>query len=165
MRAFLFVFALGCGSAEEAAPEPAPAPADEPAPAPEPAKEVKGWADMGTDEEKTAWLMERGADVYENGGSGVACKTCHQQNGEGLAGTFPPLKGQKEHMGDCATHGKLIIEGMSGELTVDGTVYNSVMPPQASLPDEELAAVISYVRNSWGNDYGICTPEEMKALR
>ena len=96
----------------------------------------------------------------------AACSTCHQENGEGTKGAFPPLKGQKDHMGDCATHAGLVIKGMTGEIEVDGVKYNGVMTPQGELlSDIEIAAVITYERNSWGNDYGDCSPADVAGAR
>jgi mono/diheme cytochrome c family protein len=123
------------------------------------------WTSMSPTEHKT-WLMEQGQIVYMTGGtSGIACITCHQENGMGVQGAFPPLVGQGEIMGDCATHAGFIINGLTGELVIDGLTYNGVMPPQANLSDLEIAAVITYERNSWGNDYGLCFPEQVKAAR
>ena len=119
-----------------------------------------------TPEESKAYLMKEGENIYKTGGgSGVACMTCHQANGKGTPGAFPPLVGQKDHMGDCENHARLIIEGLTGEIVVDGQKYNSVMPPQPTLSNLEIAAVTTYVRQSWGNDYGVCLPAAAAAAR
>lgn len=155
---------VACGGGTptpEPAPAPAPAPAPEPAPAPAPVE--KDFASMTEDEQHTM-LMEKGKEVYLN--SALACKTCHQEDGKGQAGVFPPLVGQKDHMGDCVKHAAIVIYGMSGELVVDGVTYNGVMTPQGTmLNDLEIAAVTSYERNSWGNDYGWCSPADAAAAR
>lgn len=153
---------VACGGGETPkpapAPEPAPAPAPEPAPAPAP-----DFAAMG-EPEKHAFLLEKGKDVYNN--SSLACKTCHQEDGKGQSGVFPPLVGQKDHMGDCVKHAAIVIYGLMGEMTVDGVVYNGAMTPQGTmLNDLEIAAVISYERQSWGNDYGFCMPEDVAKAR
>lgn len=167
---------VACGGGEEptpapkpAAPAPAPAPAaPAPAPAAEPeaaAEPEKDFASM-TDEEKQAHLMKLGEEVYKTGAGGIACITCHQENGQGTPGAFPPLVGQKEHMGDCVKHAGIVINGMTGELVVDGTTYNGVMTPQGDMLDDmKIAAVISYERMSWGNDYGFCMPEDVAKAR
>ena len=120
---------------------------------------------LGEDEQK-AYLMELGEKVYLTGMGGIACTTCHQANGEGLPGAFPPLVGQKDHMGDCEHHAALILDGLSGEIVVNGQTYNGVMAPQKDMLDDlKIAAVTSYVRNTWGNDYGYCTPADVAKAR
>lgn len=147
-----------------AADPPSEAPAEEPAAEapdePEP--------DLSTlsEDQRRAYLMERGKRIYETGETGLACTTCHQATGQGVAGAFPPLVGQKTHMGDCVNHATLILDGLSGEIEVDGVTYNGVMMGQRDqLNDLQIAAVISYVRNSWGNDYGLCSPEDVATAR
>lgn len=160
---------MACGGETEppakpvasAAPAPAPAPAPKPAPPPPP-----DVAAMSPEEAKAA-LMTHGERVYKTGGNGgIACMTCHMENGKGMPPAFPPLVGQKDHMGDCGTHAKIVINGMSGKLLVDGVEYNGVMTPQgAMLSDFEIAAVLTYERHSWGNDFGVCMPSDVKAAR
>ena len=152
--------------AAERAPEPARDPAH---PAPEPAPPV---VDKGTDisglteEERQAFLMALGERVYTDGDGGIACVTCHQLDGEGVRGAFPPLVGQEEWMGDCVTSASLVLDGMTGEIEVAGMKYSGVMVGQAAmLNDLQVAAVISYVRQSWGNDYGFCGPEHVATAR
>lgn len=162
------LFGLGaCGGSDpQPAPKPAaPAPKPEvkPEPPPEPKKPAKPFAEM-SDEEKHTYLMEKGKDVYLN--SSLACTTCHGAEGKGTKGVFPPLVGAKDHMGDCVNHAAIVIYGMEGEIEVDGTKYNGVMTPQgAMLDDDQIAAVITYERNSWGNDYGDCTPADVAKAR
>jgi len=169
LSALLILAACG-GSATTPSPEPAPAAA--PAPPPEPKVDpdvalLEAYKALETDEARHAWMMTEGEKVYKSGGTGgIACMTCHMENGEGTKGAFPPLKGQKEHMGDCATHAGIVINGMTGPLEVDGVTYNGVMTPQgALLSDIEIAAVLTYERNSWGNDYGDCTPDDVAKAR
>ncbi len=101
----------------------------------------------------------------QQGDGGIACSTCHGPEGKGTPPAFPPLVGQKDHMGDCAKHAGMVINGLMGEITVNGVVYNGAMPAQGSLTDLEIAAVLSFERTSWGNDFGICTPEQIAAAR
>ena len=109
-------------------------------------------------------MMAAGKEVYEN--STLACKTCHGPDGKGTPGVFPPLVGQKDHMGDCVHHAGIVINGLQGELEVNGTKYNGVMTPQGDmLDDNQIAAVITYERNSWGNSFGNCTAEDVKKAR
>lgn len=181
MRLTLIALTLGvltaCGGAEPAPKTPPkeeapkavePAKTEEPAKPAEPVAAKPADVDLTklTPDEQKAKLLEIGKNVYETGGSGnLACQTCHQANGEGLPPSFPPLKGQKEFMGDCAKHAGYVIKGLSGEITVNGQKYNGVMPAQAGLSDLEIAAVISYERMSWGNDFGLCMPDAVAAAR
>ncbi|MFT4622795.1 MAG: mono/diheme cytochrome c family protein [Myxococcota bacterium] len=158
---------LACGGAEPPpAPKPAPAPAEK-APKKEAPKEAPVDLSTMSPEEQQAKLMEIGENVYKKGGKkGLACLTCHQENGKGVPGAFPPLVGQKDHMGDCVTHAGLVINGLQGEIEVDGVVYNGVMTPQGDLlTDLEIAAVVTYERLSWGNDYGPCLPGTVATAR
>jgi mono/diheme cytochrome c family protein len=151
----------------EPTPEPAPAPepTPEPTPAPATATPAPDLAAM-SEADRLAWLMTEGEKVYTTGGSGgVACVTCHQANGEGLPGAFPPLKGSGDFMGDCAKHAGIVINGLQGEIVVQGATYNGVMPPQGNLQDSEIAAVVTYERQSWGNTFGPCLPADVAAAR
>lgn len=162
-------FACGGGEAPPPPAEPV-APAEPPAPpAPPPAPAAEGLpADFATldDAGKLAALVALGEKVYTTGGSGgVACVTCHQANGEGLPPSFPPLAGQTDFMGDCAKHAGFVINGLKGEIEVGGVKYNGVMPAQGNLTDDEIAAVITYERQSWGNAAGACLPDAVAAAR
>jgi mono/diheme cytochrome c family protein len=79
------------------------------------------------------------------------CVACHQANGKGLAGVFPPLDGSEWVLGDERLIANILLHGVQGELTVAGAVYQGVMPPFKQLADAELAAVASHVRSSWSN--------------
>lgn len=122
------------------------------------------YADVDTDEQRVSWLMKRGEEVYLTGGAeapSTACVACHRENGTGLEGYYPTLVGQKDHMGDCATTANIIRNGMSEPIEVDGVTYTRPMPPSIGLADIEVAAVATFVRNSWGNEFGICTPDDI----
>ncbi|MEQ1568463.1 MAG: cytochrome c, partial [Myxococcota bacterium] len=138
-----------------------------PPPAP-PADGVSKDTDISamSDADKQAFLMKLGEKVYTTGDGGLACTTCHGPEGKGTPGAFPPLVGQKDFMGDCKNHAGLVVKGLSGEITIDGQKYNSVMVPQGEqLNDLQIAAVISFERNSWGNAFGYCSPDDVKAAR
>lgn len=94
-------------------------------------------------------LMKQGADVYAK-----SCATCHQPNGEGMA-IFPPLKGSKIATGPIADHIKIVVKGK-----------NAMPAFGAQLSDADLAAVITYERNAWGNNKGdMAQPTDIKAAR
>lgn len=93
------------------------------------------------------------------------CQQCHQANGEGVAGTFPPLA-KSDFLANKQETILQVLNGKTGELTVNGQKYNSIMPGQAmALNDAEIAAVTSYVYSSFGNDGTKVTGEEVKSLR
>jgi len=92
--------------------------------------------------------MERGKSVYDN-----LCTTCHMPNGKGAPKIFPPLA-QSDYLKNKQEESILGIKnGMKGEIMVNGVTYNSVMQP-LGLSDDEVADVMNYINNSWGNDFG-----------
>lgn len=101
-------------------------------------------------------IMEKGKRVYTQ-----VCFACHQPEGQGLAGVFPPLAKSDWLMADKTRAIVSLIKGLSGPVTVNGQAYNGVMPP-SGLNDEQIASVLTYVRNSWGNRGDIVTVEEVK---
>jgi nitrite reductase (NO-forming) len=103
--------------------------------------------------------MEKGKRVFMQ-----ACLACHQGEGQGLPGVFPPLAKSDYLMADKARSISAITKGLSGAIKVNGTDYNGVMPPVA-LNDEQIANVLTYVRNSWGNEGDAVTVDEVKKVR
>lgn len=79
------------------------------------------------------------------------CVACHQSTGAGLAGAFPPLDGSEWVLTEARIPAQILIYGIQGEMVVMGNTYNGVMPAMAHLSDEELAAVLNYIRNAWSN--------------
>jgi nitrite reductase (NO-forming) len=103
-------------------------------------------------------LMEKGKRVYMQ-----TCFACHQPEGQGLPNVFPPLAKSDYLMEDKARAIRGVIKGMSGEIIVNGQKYVGVMPP-VMLTDEQVAHVLTFVRNSWGNNGDIVTVEEVKKV-
>lgn len=103
--------------------------------------------------------IERGKGVYD-----TQCITCHMEKGEGIEGVFPPVAKSDYLMADKNRSIKQILEGASGEMTVNGKTYNGEMPA-VDLTDEQVSDVLNYVRNSWGNKGAAVTPGEVKAQR
>jgi nitrite reductase (NO-forming) len=103
--------------------------------------------------------IERGKEVYN-----TQCITCHMEKGEGIEGVFPPVAKSDYLMADKNRSIKQILEGASGEMTVNGKTYNGEMPA-IDLTDEQVSDVLNYVRNSWGNKGAAVTPAEVKAQR
>ncbi len=94
------------------------------------------------------------------------CSACHQANGQGLKGAFPPLAASDtlaKEGGMFAVHNALY--GLSGPITVNGVAYNSVMPPVAHLSDTDIADVVTYVMNSWDNPGGEISADQVAASR
>jgi len=93
------------------------------------------------------------------------CSVCHQANGEGLAGVFPPLAKSDLIAADPKRAVKILLHGLNGKVTVNGKEYNSVMPPMSQLNDDEVANIVTYVLNSWGNPGGSVSAEEVAKER
>ncbi len=120
-------------------------------------------ATLGGDEELVVdepSLMAKGAEVY-----GAYCATCHQADGKGLEGLYPPLAGSGDYYGDAENHVGIIMNGLNGEIVVQGVTYNGAMAGHGFLSDYEIAAVATYERLSWGNDDGMVTPDVVAAAR
>ncbi len=94
------------------------------------------------------------------------CTSCHQMNGEGVPGVFPPLQSSEFVNGEKDRLIKIILNGMSGEVTVNGVTYNGMMPPWGSfLDDQQVADVLTYIRSNFGNSAEAVTPDEVAAVR
>jgi len=102
--------------------------------------------------------IERGSEIYAD-----FCVTCHMENGEGVAFTFPPLANSDYLSQNREESIKGVKYGREGELIVNGITYNNAMAP-LGLEDEEVADVMNYILNSWGNSSNkIVTLEEVEA--
>jgi nitrite reductase (NO-forming) len=104
--------------------------------------------------------IEKGKRVYMQN-----CAMCHQADGKGLAAVFPPLAQADYLMADKTRSVGLVLRGLSGPITVNGQVYNGVMPPQSVLSNEQLADVLTFVRNTWGNEGEAVTADEVRSVR
>ena len=81
------------------------------------------------------------------------CSSCHQADGKGLPGVFPPLDGSPYVLGDPVITARIILKGLQGAVEVEGKTYNGVMPAWADqLKDAEIAAVISHIRGNIGSN-------------
>ena len=102
-----------------------------------------------------------GALVY----AGV-CQTCHQANGDGVAGQYPPLAGSEWVTQDAETPVRIVLYGLEGSITVKGISYNNKMPQfHDKLADDEIAAVVSHIRSVWGNASDPVDEATVTALR
>jgi glucose/arabinose dehydrogenase/mono/diheme cytochrome c family protein len=93
------------------------------------------------------------------------CSTCHQKDGQGATGRFPPLNGTEWVVGDKERLIKVILNGMEGSIEVNGEVFNGVMPQHSFLSDEEVADVLTYIRTNFGNNAGAISKGEVKKVR
>ncbi len=102
-----------------------------------------------------------GMSVYN-----TICAACHQQNGQGLPGAFPPLAGSDWLVEDPETPIRIVLHGLSGSIDVKGTTFNNVMPEWGSrLSNEEIAAVLTYARGNWGNSAPEVSTEMVEKIR
>lgn len=94
------------------------------------------------------------------------CSVCHQQNGDGLAGVFPPLANSDYMSSESkSTAIEIVLNGLSGPVSVNGVDYNSVMPPMSQLNDDEIANILTFVFDSWGNDGDAFSAVEVAGVR
>jgi mono/diheme cytochrome c family protein len=101
----------------------------------------------------------RGKEIYN-----VQCIACHQEQGEGLEGIYPPLAKSDYLMADKKRSIQQVLHGVTGEIKVNGKVYNGEMSG-FDLTDQEVSDVLNYIRNSWGNKGAAVTPEEIATAR
>ena len=104
-------------------------------------------------------VVSRGKQVYIRN-----CFACHQISGQGIPGVFPPLAQSDYLTNDINRSIRAVCEGLSGEITVNGRKYSGAMPPSV-IDDSEVAAVFTYILNSWGNPGGEVTPEQVREVR
>lgn len=91
------------------------------------------------------------------------CAACHQADGSGVKGAFPPLA-KSDFLTGPEVAVSAVANGLTGEITVNGTTYNGVMP-KLGLSDEEIANVVTFVTNSWGNQGKEITPADVQKVR
>ncbi|WP_395749512.1 c-type cytochrome [Prosthecobacter sp.] len=121
---------------------------------------TKGGEDQGAD--PFAKAMKKGAAGY------AVCGGCHQGNGGGLPGQYPPLDGSEFVLGGTERLVRIVQHGLTGPVTVKGQGYNfpgGMMPFGASMSSEDLANVLTFVRNSWSNKAGMITKEMVAKVR
>jgi len=105
-------------------------------------------------------LMAKGKAI-----STANCAACHQAEGTGLKGAFPPLANSDFLRRDRREVIAAALFGLSGPITVNGEQYNGVMPSLGHLPDADLAAALTYVFGSWGNDLAAVSIAEVASVR
>lgn len=127
-----------------------------PAPAPAPAAPAEAGPFVKASDDQ----MKRGAAVYAR-----TCIACHQPTGMGLPPVFPPIANAPIVVGNPELPIKFILQGLMGPITVNGTTYNSMMPPVVGVTDGDIADVLTYVRQSFGNKGNPVSADQVKAVR
>ena len=103
--------------------------------------------------------IKRGEPVYQ-----ANCSGCHMPEGEGVESVFPPLA-KTDYVKNVKRAIGIILNGQEGEISVNGITYNSAMTALPQLTDQEVADVLNFVRNSWGNKNPIIKAAQVKAER
>lgn len=93
------------------------------------------------------------------------CGTCHQKDGEGVPGRFPPLTNTPWVTGDKNLLIEVTLKGMQGPIEVKGASYNAVMPPHNFLTDEDITTILNFVRKNFGNGATAINPADVNAVR
>ena len=104
--------------------------------------------------------IARGKQTYMQ-----TCFVCHQPEGIGIAGQIPPLAKSDYLMADKERAIRYVLHGASGEIEVNGKKYHGVMAPMNYLSDEDVANVLTFVRNTWGNEGDAVTINEVQRIR
>lgn len=96
----------------------------------------------------------------------TTCAACHQVTGEGVPGIYPPLAGSEWVNGDEAKVVRILLHGVTGPIEVAGETFNGMMPPWGgTLKDDDIAAVLTYVRSTWGNKGAPVTAAKVASIR
>jgi mono/diheme cytochrome c family protein len=143
----LFLIVLtACGGGQEQSTEQTPAPQSM----------------VQSEQEEAAPVManEAGKKVYDQ-----YCLVCHQTDGNGVPNAFPPLAGTEYVNGDTDRLIGIVLNGLTGEIEVNGQVYNGVMVPHNFLSDQEIADVLTFVRSSFGNNSPAITADQVATVR
>ena len=93
------------------------------------------------------------------------CGACHQRDGKGASGRFPPLAGVDWVTGDKERLINVVLNGMEGPIEVAGESYNNVMPQHSFLSDQQVSDVLNYIRSNFGNNASEVSPEEVAKIR
>jgi nitrite reductase (NO-forming) len=135
----------------------APALAKEPTPAPQTVAQSNPISSASLADKQ----MELGKSVYMQ-----TCFVCHQPDGRGVGSQIPPLAGSDFLLGDKSQAIRTVIQGRTGEVIVSGKKFVGTMISFGpSLTDEQIANVLTYARNSWGNKTSAVTPAEVHTVR
>ncbi|MBB5034548.1 c-type cytochrome [Prosthecobacter vanneervenii] len=121
-----------------------------------------GGAGAGAALDPFALAMKKGASGYS------VCGGCHQGNGGGIPGQFPPLAGSEYVLGGTERLVRIVQHGLTGPVTVKGQAFNTpggMQPFGAAMSSQDLANVLTYIRNTWGNEATMITKEMVQKVR
>lgn len=104
--------------------------------------------------------IQRGKKVYEK-----ACLACHQKDGEGVPRMNPPLIKTTQVLGTKEKLIRIVLQGYNEEVEINGEYFDNPMPAQPQLSNQEIADVLTYVRNSFGNKATAVTLADVKMVR
>ncbi len=104
--------------------------------------------------------LKAGKLVYER-----YCLACHQTNGSGVPGMYPPLRNSDRVSGTKDSLIHILLHGLTGEIEINGDIFNNTMPPQNYLTNQQIADVLTYIRSEFDNKTGKVTPEEVGTMR
>ena len=104
--------------------------------------------------------LEKGETVYKK-----FCYACHQMDGSGVPGMYPPLKENKQLGVDNDRLIGIVLNGLTGELEVNGETYDGVMVGYSNLSDEEVASVINYIKLKLNSFSNVVSEEDVKRIR
>jgi mono/diheme cytochrome c family protein len=106
-------------------------------------------------------VLALGKTKYEQ-----VCITCHMADGNGTPGVFPSLVGSEWALStEVNVPISIVLHGLQGPISVKGETYDAVMQPWGMIPDADIAAILTYVRASWGNNASAVTPAQVAAVR
>ncbi len=115
-----------------------------------------------TTTDKTVAAASQGERLY------ATCVACHQANGQGMVGAFPPLAGSEWVTGSPDRLIAILVHGMQGPITVAGMEYNGVMLPYGvgvEMSNGDLATLLTYIRSSWGNSASAVAAEDVARVK
>ena len=121
---------------------------------------ILGSATVTLAQNATSSQMAKGKKIYE-----TYCLTCHQEDGTGVPRLNPPLIKTSYVTGDKNKMITWVLQGTTEKKEIDGEYYSNNMPPQNYLSDHELADVLTYIRNSFGNKASAVTAHDVKKVR
>lgn len=121
---------------------------------------IISFASCGGGSEKTqnnlSALSNKDRQYFTNGRAlyQTLCISCHMESGEGLGKLIPTLKGSDYLLADVPAVSRIVKFGLNGPVTVNETVYNQPMPGNPRLMNLEIAEILTYISNNWGNEHG-----------